>query len=119
MSRQETTGKKGMRGMFFILTGICLLAAAVALVLYNKWDSDRAGKVSEEILTKLDQVIMENVGDEQIAASVRDAFIVKEEYLMSALEEITRAYGSVMQYILQGLEIPKEVTDGFRGKMLK
>ena len=38
---------------------------------------------------------------------------------MSALEEITRAYGSVMQYILQGLEIPKEVTDGFRGKMLK
>lgn len=65
------------------------------------------------------QLVMENVGDEQIAASVRDAFIVKEEYLMSALEEITRAYGSVMQYILQGLEIPKEVTDGFRGKMLK
>ena len=87
MSRQATTGKKGMRGMFFILTGICLLAAAVALVLYNKWDSDRAGKVSEEILAELDQVIMENVGGEPDEAGLMmPNFTEKPEQVMPTEE---------------------------------
>ena len=63
MGRQETPEKKGTRGLFLIIAGLCLLAAAAGLVIYNKWDSDRAGKASEEVLKKLDPVIEKNIGD--------------------------------------------------------
>ena len=48
---------KGARGIPFILVGLILLFAAVLLVMYNAWDSDRAGKASAEVLEELDKII--------------------------------------------------------------
>ena len=53
-------GKGGrFRGIPFILLGLVLVCAGVILVLYNGWDSDRAGKASQEIVDQLDQIIGE------------------------------------------------------------
>ena len=45
----------------WLILGLLLIAAALGLVLYNEWDSDRAGKESAEVLDTLTEAITENV----------------------------------------------------------
>lgn len=40
-------------GTLLILLGILLIAAALALIFYNKWDSDRAGEAAASVLEML------------------------------------------------------------------
>jgi len=62
--------------------------------------------------------VLENGGSEEVAASVRDAFIVKEEYLRSALEAIEEKYPDVETFISQGLGVSEAVQNAFRKRML-
>ena len=64
------------------------------------------------------QKVLENGGSEEVAVSVRDAFIVKETYLRSALDAIEAMYPDVETYISEGLCISQEVQERFREKML-
>ena len=48
---------KGARGIPLILIGLILVCAAILLVFYNTWDSDRAGKASKRVLDELDEII--------------------------------------------------------------
>ena len=49
---------KKRRGPILITVGLALIVAAIGLVLYNKWDSDRAGRESEEIADLLESIII-------------------------------------------------------------
>ena len=63
ITAQAPSRGSGTRGLVPILLGLILLCAAVGLVLYNAWDSDRAGKASEEVLEKLDKIIDDAAND--------------------------------------------------------
>ena len=56
MNRTEGTERKGLRrfGTLLILIGLLLMAGGLALILYNMWDNNRAGKASDEILGVID-----------------------------------------------------------------
>ncbi len=62
--------------------------------------------------------VMINVGDEKVAESVRNAFVVKKEYLQSAFDFITETYGNTRRYMTEGLGVGEETLDSFREKML-
>lgn len=51
--------RKNIRGTLLIITGLLLIAAALVLVFYNKWDSDRAGRASSEVIQELEAAISE------------------------------------------------------------
>ena len=59
MGKHKDRSGKGARGIVLILIGLILICAAVLLILYNRWDSDRAGRASQEVLDKLDEDISE------------------------------------------------------------
>lgn len=47
-------------GKIFIIIGLLLITAALSLLSYNIWDSDRAGKSSQKIFASLDEAIEES-----------------------------------------------------------
>ena len=47
-------------GTALIVVGMLCIAAALGLVLYNNWESDRAGEASEMALPALESIIFEN-----------------------------------------------------------
>jgi sortase A len=51
------------RGIGFILVGLLLLAGAAGLIVYNYWDSERAGKEAQEATFALEEVIDRNIED--------------------------------------------------------
>lgn len=63
--------------------------------------------------------VLENGGDEAVAVSVRDAFVVKPEYLQSALDVITAEFGDVEHYLTQGLGLSRDLLGRFRERMLE
>ena len=46
--------QKRSGGLIFVIFGLLLVAAALALVMYNIWDSERAYKASMEILDEME-----------------------------------------------------------------
>ena len=66
---------------------------------------------------KLYLEVLKNGADEEVARSVRDAFVVKEEYLNEAFRVIEASYGSMENYLENGLMIPKLTIRAFREKM--
>lgn len=49
------------KGNIFIISGLLLLAAALCLAGYNRWDSKRAEKASDEIVEKLAGTVYDHV----------------------------------------------------------
>lgn len=49
--------RRSKRGTGFLVLGVLLLLAALALTAYNQWDSDRAEKAAMEVLDDLEQVL--------------------------------------------------------------
>jgi sortase A len=47
-------------GRISIILGLLLIAAALGLVLYNRWDSERAGKESAKVMDALTEAIIGN-----------------------------------------------------------
>lgn len=47
-------------GTPFIVAGVVLIAAALALLLYNNWESDRGGDASETGVVALESIIFNN-----------------------------------------------------------
>ena len=62
--------------------------------------------------------VLENGGDEAVAASVRDSFIVREEYLASAFEAIEAEFGSLERFITEGIGVDETLAGAFRERML-
>ncbi len=60
---------KNRKGNVLMLLGLLLLLAALLLVVYNNWDSSRAGKEADEALMVLEQIRMqERIKNQQTAA---------------------------------------------------
>ena len=59
MSNKETR-KRRKPGTVMILLGVLLIAISLGLVLYNNWESDRAGQASEVAVTDLESIIFNN-----------------------------------------------------------
>ncbi|MBR1598231.1 MAG: tyrosine-protein phosphatase [Lachnospiraceae bacterium] len=62
--------------------------------------------------------VLESGQPEEVALSVKDAFLAKEEYLNAAFAAIDKEYGGMENYIRDGLRIPEEMIEDFRSKML-
>jgi sortase A len=58
----KTKKTKSKAGSIFIVTGIALILAALALVVFNRWDDWNAGKIASETLKPLQQQISTSVG---------------------------------------------------------
>ncbi len=56
--------KRGSRGRFLILAGLICLLCCCALVLYNIWDSSRAGQASTDISARLESDIQSDDGQD-------------------------------------------------------
>lgn len=52
--------KHKRKGTWFFIAGGLMLAAALALVLYNRWDSSRAKKAAEQTVVQLQEEIPED-----------------------------------------------------------
>ena len=62
--------------------------------------------------------VMQNVGDEAVALSVRNAFIVRKEYLDSAIDAINEGYKDMQHFLLDGLKLSPEQMVRFADRML-
>lgn len=103
---------------------------------------DRCGLVSAFLLTALDvseeqilgdylltnetaepraewyyRKVLENGADEEVARSVRNAFVVKKEYLESALAVIRERSGDTERFLTDALDIPGKLIGEFREKL--
>lgn len=59
---------KNRKGNLLMILGILFLLAAMALVVYNNWDSSRAGKEADEALIALEQIrLQERIKNQQTA----------------------------------------------------
>ena len=63
-----STKKKNLHGVPLMIAGMLMIVAAFGLVMYNNWESDRAGEASEMALPALESLIfdkqMDQSGDE-------------------------------------------------------
>jgi protein-tyrosine phosphatase len=61
----------------------------------------------------------ENGRSEADCIAVRDVFLAKEEYLNVALKTIIDGYGSMDNFITEGMGISQELIDSFRAQILE
>ena len=85
--------KKKKRGGLFLLLGLLMIGGALGLTAYNKWDSDRAGKASEDALETLNDEMEDyheeieewkeenGVEDEEIPLDITHALLGQDENL--------------------------------------
>lgn len=59
----KATKRTSRKGSLFITLGLLLMAAALALVIYNRWDSYRAYHASQETLDALETQMEDNEKD--------------------------------------------------------
>ena len=82
--------KRNGGGSLFIIAGFLLLCGAIALVLYNQWDSDRAGRASQEILDQLEDQMSEKMSESAADGSEMTLrlpnFTEKPEQIMPTME---------------------------------
>ena len=57
-SREEVRRQRRW-GLALVILGVVLIGSAAGLVMYNDWDSDRAGRESEKILEEMDTLLEE------------------------------------------------------------
>ena len=74
-------------------------------------------EVSVPKAEKLYLEVLKNGAEEEVARSVRDSFVVKEEYLNEAFRVIDASYTSMEDYLEDGLMIPEKTIRDFREKM--
>ena len=61
---------------------------------------------------------LKNGADMEVAVSVRNAFLAKEEYLLGAMEAIGDEYRDMEDYLTRGLGLPEETLSSFRARIL-
>ena len=89
-------------GTLLLIIGLLLIAAAIGLVLYNIWDSDRAGKASNAILEEIDE--------EQEGMEVENAptpSVNRDQEVDERVRDTGLSY-------LQQKEMPTILVDGYR-----
>lgn len=90
------------KGNILILAGLLLIAAALAIVLYNGIESHRAGISAEQIMRVLSDVIEENAADDEDGGAPRG---LAEAARPADLREMETVYIDGRYYIGY-LEIP-------------
>ena len=60
---QSVKQKRKRTGTACIVIGLLLMAAALSLTLYNRWDANRADRAAQEVVTKLKAEIPSQVTD--------------------------------------------------------
>lgn len=96
-------------GRILMIAGAVLILASLALMGYNRWDSDRADKASQEALGKLEETLNETIA-EQPAASEPEQSVPEPE--LDPTQEMTTVEIDGWNYIgylsipAVGLELP-------------
>ena len=90
-------------GLLFVLLGIALMLAAAMLVCFNMWSSNRAGKDSEVLLERLEQVLPEP-DQTPTPAALAEALDPQTEMPTVALDGT--AYIGVISIPSQGITLP-------------
>ena len=70
------------RSTIFMIAGLLLLAAALGIVIYNKIDSDRAGRAAETTLEELSAVVEKNVTEQVTETPVQEVDIYESQGTM-------------------------------------
>ncbi|MCD8100696.1 MAG: sortase [Oscillospiraceae bacterium] len=95
-------------GIACMILGALLLAAAIALLAYNRWDDWRAGKAADEIQSALKVVMMElpseNAEEEQYAAETEAE--AEEVRVMNTVEIDGDEYIGILTIPSLALELP-------------
>lgn len=75
--------EKRRKGTWFFVAGGLMLAAALALVLYNRWDAGRAKKAAEKTVIQLQEDLPEErkQGAEEPAAQLKTVTVDGIEYI--------------------------------------
>jgi sortase A len=63
---------KRKKGTVFIVLGILMICAALALVCYNRWDAKRADEAAQAAVTQLVEKIPENPGLSELPTEAED-----------------------------------------------
>ena len=79
-------------------------------LLTNEVNNDRAEYYYHQVI--------QNGGSEEVAVTVRNAFLAKEEYFDAAFDFILTEYRDMENYFRAGLEIPDRTVEEFREKIL-
>ncbi len=111
--------KKKKRGGLFLLLGLLMIGGALGLTAYNKWDSDRAGKASEDVLETLNDEMEDyheeieewkeenGVEDEEIPLDITHALLGQDENLaMPGMEVDGYIYIGVLSIPSLSIELP-------------
>ena len=61
---QGVRRKRNFKGIPTMIVGLLLIAAALVLACYNIWDEQRAGAASDDLLTRLESVIISGKQDD-------------------------------------------------------
>ena len=107
-ARRENTGRKRLRrGTVLIGLGVLLLAGALGLTLYNRWDSNRAAAASEAIAKTLEGDISTNREEKE---ETRDAALPQPEstaFLSMPTETVNGyAYIGILDIPSVGVHLP-------------
>ncbi len=90
------------RGNVFIILGLLLVAAALALCIYNIWDDNRAGKDMNEALTVVHEKIeVPELNDEEVPDYVLNPKMDMPRETVGAYD-----YIGVVKIESRGLELP-------------
>lgn len=103
-------------GRFLILLGIILLVAAAGLILYNRWDSKRAGASSAQVLDTLtaklttDTQTETSTDNEKIESEKSESSKIKSEEIESDGTPVTsidnHAYMGIIEIPSIGIQLP-------------
>lgn len=102
--RTDTNDRRGLRGFgtLLIILGVLLAACGIGLVIYNMWDSGRAGRAADVIQEQIDSQLEEKPVENAPVPSLGD----------SSAE--TEAGGDADDSWLAGRKMPVTLIDGNR-----
>lgn len=97
--------RKAKKGTLLMVAGLLLIAAALAVLLYNVWDGRRAGAESENVAQVLEQVIAEHRNHSPEMPPVPDEEASPEpEYELVEIDG--NLYAGVLEIPVLGLKLP-------------
>lgn len=101
-----------------LLSAVLLLALGVERRIIME-DYMLTNDVNKKKAQRYYQLMLASGNTEAEAASIRDIFPAKEEYLQGAMFAIDKQYANVDTFLRDGLGIPDELRDQFAGDILR
>ncbi len=103
----DRTAKK-RSGIFLMVTGLLLIAAALTITVKNIYEQDQAGRMSEEIRLELVEQIEQKSGQEEETekASQIPVYVLNPEMEMPVVEIDGNDYVGILSIEILDLELP-------------